>query len=69
MKYSSSSSSINVQTTSDVLSYRMPNGNIFPTNYVQMLKSIVVVYTIKTGMSNIWQLSETVFESFQSGVS
>ena len=34
-----------------------PNGNIFPTNYVQMLKAIVVVYTIKTGMSNIWQLS------------
>ena len=36
----------------------MPNGNIFPTNYVQMLKAIVVEYTIKTGMSiNIWQLS------------
>jgi len=36
----------------------MPNENIFPTNYVQMLKAIVVVvYTIKTGMSNIWQLS------------
>jgi len=35
----------------------MPNGNIFPANYLQMLKAIVVVYTIKTGMSNIWQLS------------
>jgi hypothetical protein len=35
----------------------MPNGNIFPTNYVQMLKAIVVEYTIKTCMSNIWQLS------------
>jgi len=31
----------------------MPNGNIFPTNYIQMLKAIVVVYTIETGMSNI----------------
>ena len=31
----------------------MPNGNIFLTNYVQMLKAIVVVYTIKTGMSDI----------------
>jgi len=30
---------------------------IFPTNYLQILKAIVVVYTIKTGMSNIWQLS------------
>ena len=35
----------------------MPNGNIFPTNYLQILKVIVVVYTIKTGISNIWQLS------------
>jgi ABC-type sulfate transport system permease component len=26
-------------------------------NYIQMLKAIMVVYTIKTGMSNIWQLS------------
>ena len=25
----------------------MPNGNIFPTNYLQMLKAIVVVYTIQ----------------------
>jgi hypothetical protein len=27
------------------------------TNYIQMLKAIMAVYTIKTGMSNIWQLS------------
>ena len=70
---SSSSSSINLQATSGVLSQNnylhMPNGNIFPTNYVQMLKAIVVVYTIKTGMSNTWQhyCLEAVFESFQGG--
>ena len=52
------SSSINLQTTSGVLSqmtiYTWPMETSFQQTIFQMLKAIVMVYTIKTGMSNIW---------------
>jgi hypothetical protein len=45
----------------------MPNGNIFPTNYLQMLKAIVVVYGIqlKPACLIYGNCLEAVFESFQ----
>jgi hypothetical protein len=55
------SSSINLQTNSGVLSqmtiYTCPMETSFQQTIFQILKAIVVVYTIKTGMSNRWQLS------------
>jgi hypothetical protein len=47
----------------------MPNGNIFPTNYLQMLKAIVVVYgtQLKPACLIYGNCLEAIFESFQGG--